>query len=304
MAVAGSRIDVPDAPSMDRARVTIRLSARFLMLVPALALFIFFFVVPLIILFVSSFYDYIRLSGIIPIFTTKNYVRILGDSYYLSIVARTLRLALLTSVCTLAIGYPVALYLLVASAKRRALIILLVISPLLVSVVVRTFGWLIILGPNGLIDSALSLISTEHSALLHTEAAVVIGLSNVLLPFLVLSISTSLQSIDPAVPLAAASLGANPWRVFTQVILPLSLPGVAAGTLIVFSLASSSFVTPALLGGSEYKVLSSMIYQQALVLQNWPLAAALAVVLMIVVLVSVMVQARVIEHGRYRVVFH
>ena len=119
------------------------------------------------------------------------------------------------------------------------------------------------------------------------------GLVNVLLPFLVLAVATSLQAIDPAVPRAAASLGAGPWRVFRLVVFPLSLPGVIAGLLIVFSLASSSFVTPALLGGADFKVMSTMIYQQALILQNWPLAAAFAVVLVLVVFLVLFAQTRV-----------
>jgi putative spermidine/putrescine transport system permease protein len=283
---------------------TIGVSIPLLLLSPAIILFIVFFVVPLGVLVVNSFYDYSRLTGIVPTFTLKNYSRIVGDSFYLEIVGRTLRLAFLTSCVTLIIGYPIALYLTIASARQRAWIILFILSPLLVSVIVRTFGWLIILGPNGLIHSMVAALGMEGGVILHTEAAVIAGLANVLLPFLVLSVATSLQSIDPAVPLAASSLGAGPWRVFRLITVPLSLPGIIAGLLIVFSLASSSFVTPALLGGSDYKVMSAIIYQQALILQNWPLAAAFAVVLVLVVFFVLLIQTRVIEGGRYRVVFH
>jgi putative spermidine/putrescine transport system permease protein len=283
---------------------TISVSIPLLLLSPAIVLFVVFFVVPLGVLVVNSFYDYSRLTGIVPTFTLKNYSRIVGDSFYLEIVGRTLRLAFLTSCVTLIIGYPIALYLTIASARQRAWIILFILSPLLVSVIVRTFGWLIILGPNGLIHSMVAALGMAGGVILHTEAAVIAGLANVLLPFLVLSVATSLQSIDPAVPLAASSLGAGPWRVFRLITVPLSLPGIIAGLLIVFSLASSSFVTPALLGGSDYKVMSAIIYQQALILQNWPLAAAFAVVLVLVVFFVLLIQTRVIEGGRYRVVFH
>jgi len=283
---------------------SLRIPVPLLLLVPAALLFVVFFVLPLSVLVVNSFHDYSRMTGIIPEFTFKNYVRILSDSYYLEIAGRTMRLAFATSIVTLIIGYPIALYLTVASARQRAWIILLILSPLLVSVIVRTFGWLIILGSNGLIDQVLKAMGITGVTLLHTEGAVVAGLANVLLPFLVLSIATSLQAIDPAVPLAASSLGASPWRAFRLVTVPLSLPGVLSGLLIVFSLASSSFVTPALLGGSNYKVLSTMIYQQAMVLQNWPFAAAFAVALVLIVLVVLSVQRRVLEGGKYRVVFH
>lgn len=275
-----------------------------LLLLPATVLFVIFFVLPLGVLVVNSFHDYSRLTGIVPTFTLKNYNRVVGDEFYLAIVVRTLRLAFLTSCVTLIIGYPIALYLTIASARQRAWIILFILSPLLVSVIVRTFGWLIILGPKGLIHSMIAPLGFDGGVILHSETAVVVGLANVLLPFLVLSVATSLQAIDPAVPLAASSLGAGPWRVFRLVTVPLSLPGIISGLLIVFSLASSSFVTPALLGGSEYKVMSSVMYQQALILQNWPLAAAFAVVLVLVVFLVLFIQTRVIEGGRYRVVFH
>lgn len=282
----------------------IRLSVPILLLLPAFVLFVTFFLIPLGVLSVNSFYGHSRLSGIIPIFTLGNYERILTDGFYLAIVLRTLRLAFLTSVVTLVIGYPVALYLTIAPARQRAWIILFVLSPLLVSVIVRTFGWLIILGPRGLTHTVVHALGFDGGIILHSESAVVLGLANVLLPFLVLSVATSLQAIDPSVPLAASSLGASPWRAFRLITVPLSLPGVVAGLLIVFSLASSSFVTPALLGGSDYKVMSTMIYQQALILQNWPLAASFAVVLVLVVFLVLFVQTRLIEGGRYRVVFH
>jgi putative spermidine/putrescine transport system permease protein len=243
------------------------------------------------------------MTGIVPVMSAGNYVRALTDEFYVAIVLRTLRLGVLTSVVTLLVGYPVALTLTVVSDRLRAWIILLVLSPLLVSVIVRSFGWLIVFGQNGLIDTALKSFGIEGGVILHTEAAVVIGLSNVLLPFLVLSVATSLQAIDPAVPLAAASLGANPWRVFRKVILPLSLPGILSGLLIVFSLSSSSFVTPALLGGSEYKVLSIVVYQQALVLQNWPFGAALSIVLVVLVLL-VLVAQNLLAQRSSRVLVH
>ena len=292
------------ALATDAGRAALRVPLPLVLLLPATVLFVVFFLFPLGVLVANSFHDYSRLVGIIPEFTLKNYVRILSDSYYLEIGLRTIRLAFVTSIVTLLIGYPVALYLTVATPRQRAWIILFVLSPLLVSVIVRTFGWLILLGSNGLVDTTLKSMGLGGATLLHTEGAVVAGLANVLLPFLVLSVATSLQAIDPAVPLAAASLGATPWRSFRAVTVPLSLPGVLSGLLIVFSLASSSFVTPALLGGSNYKVLSTMVYQQAMVMQNWPFAAAFAVALVLIVYVVLTIQRRALEGGKYGIVFH
>ena len=280
-----------------------RASVPYLLVLPASIVFAVFFITPLVTLTINSFYDYGRLTGIVHVFTLKNYQRIWLDGFYLDVIGRTLRLASITAVVTIIAGYPVALYLTIASARVRAVVVFLVLSPLLISVIVRTFGWVMIIGPNGLLDAILSVFGIKEVHFLHTEAAVVVGLVNVLLPFVVLAVVTALQAIDPAVPFAASSLGASPWRVFFNVTLPLSLPGLLAGLLIVFSLSSSTFVTPAVLGGSQYKVLSTIMYQQALILQNWPFAAAVAITLVLIVLVAVTLQTQIIERGRFRAVF-
>jgi putative spermidine/putrescine transport system permease protein len=279
-------------------------AAPLLLLLPSTILFVTFFVLPLAGLLINSLYGYSRLTGVIYTISTGNYERILTDSYYLSALLRTLRLASLTALLVTLIGYPVAYFMTLTTPRQRGWITLLILSPLLISVIVRTFGWMVIFGPNGFTDWIARLVGLGSGAILYTEAAAVIGLANVLLPFFVLSVVASLQGIDPSVPLAAASLGASPWRVFWRVTIPLSMPGILVGLLIVFSLASSSFVTPALLGGSDSKVLSMLIYQQALGLQNWPFAAALAVVLVATVLLIQMIQIRLAEHGGSKVVVH
>jgi putative spermidine/putrescine transport system permease protein len=279
-------------------------AAPFLLLLPTAILFLVFYVLPLAGLLNNSFYGYSRLTGIIHTFTLENYKRVFFDPYYLLALARTLRFSALTTVLVMTIGYPVAYYMLLTTARIRGWITLFILSPLLVSVIVRTFGWIIILGPNGFLDVLAKSVGLGDGAIDHTEAAAIIGLANVLLPFFVLSVAASLQSIDPSIPLAAVSLGASPLRVFWRVILPLSMPGVLAGVLIVFALASSSFVTPALLGGSNFKVLAVLVYQQALILQNWPFAAALAVVLVCTVLLVQTIQSKLVERGSYKVIFH
>lgn len=295
---------LPALASEGSGRRGFRVPAPLLLLAPGVIVFVFFFVLPLAILVLNSFYGYSRMVGIVEELTIDNYEKILTDQYYLAMLGRTLGIAFKTSLLTLLVGYPVALYFFVAPERQRGIIILLILSPLLVSVIVRTFGWLVILGPNGLLDVAARALGLEGGSILHSEAAVLVGLVNVFLPFLVLSVATSLNAIDPAVPLAAASLGASPLKVFTRVILPLSLPGIVSGLLIVFSLSSSSLVTPALLGGANFKVLSTMIYQNALVLQNWPFAGALAIVLIVVVLAILVIQNMAIQRSRFRVVFH
>ena len=275
-----------------------------LLVAPAVVFYLLLFVVPFGNLILSSFYDYSRLTGVIKVLTLRNYVRFWSDPFYLDILLRTFRVSLIATVVTLTAGFPVALYMTRASARVRGIVTLFILSPLLISVVVRSFGWLIILGPEGLLQSLLKPFGIDGAALMFTEAAVVIGLVNVFLPYMVLSIVASLQSIDPAVPRAARSLGATRSQVFRRITVPLSLPGVVAGSLIVFCLGSSAFVTPALLGGAEIKVLATLIYQQMMVLQNWPFAAAISLALLVIVLAIVSLQMRFLERGRAGVIVH
>lgn len=274
-----------------------------LLLLPPLVLFVSFFVLPLAYLGLMSLHGYSRLGGVDDTISLANYLRLWLDPFYLRAIVRTFRLAAETAVVALVMGYPIAIFLHRASDRWRGIVIFLIICPLLVSVVVRTLGWLVILAPGGLIDNAARALGLGSASLLHTEAAVVLGLVNVLLPFVVLSVATSLQAIDPAVPLAAASLGARPAKVFLLVYLPLSLPGALAGGLIVFSVAVSSFVLPAILGGASFMVLSTLLYEQAMVLQNWPFASSIAISLLIMALLVVVLQTYLVEEGRYRAVF-
>ena len=199
----------------------------------------------------------------------------------------------------------VAVYLSRATGRRRAYLTLVILAPLLISVVVRSFGWLVILGPNGLVNSALRGLGLidEPLRLLYTETAITLGLVHVFLSFMVLSVATALGRIDPAVLRAAASLGAGPVRTFLRVVLPLSLPGVAAGSVIVFTLSASAFITPALLGGPRVKVMSYLAYQQTMLLSDWPYGAAIALVLLAMTSAGVLVYLRLLESGRLGVVF-
>jgi len=271
---------------------------------PATALYILLFILPFGNLLLASFYDYSRLTGIIKTFTLKNYIRFWTDPFYLDVMLRTFRISIVATLVTLGVGYPVALFMSRTSARLRGIITILVLSPLLISVVVRSFGWMIVLGPNGLLDSTMKAIGFESGNIMYTEAAVIVGLVNVFLPYLILSVVASLQTIDPAVHLAASSLGAGRLTVFWRITFPLSLPGVIAGCLIVFCLASSAFVTPAILGGSSIKVLSVLTYREAMVLQNWPFAAAIAFSLLVVVLAIIGCQAWLLGHRQSGVPAH
>ena len=279
--------------------------APWLLLAAPLAVFTALFALPLLNMAALSLHRFDRTTGTLGGLTLDNYTRFLGDPFYLGILWRTFRLGVLVTLLTLALGYPVALHLNRVPVRRRASLTLLILAPLLVSVVVRSFGWLVILGPNGLVNSALRGLGLvdEPLRLLYTETAIALGLTHVFLSFMVLSVATALGRIDPALIRAAQTLGATPAQTFRRVVFPLSLPGVAAGSLIVFTLSTSAFITPALLGGPRVKVMSSLAYQQTLLLSDWPYGSAIALVLLALTTVSVTLSLRLLESGRYRMVF-
>lgn len=273
---------------------------------PVLALFLVFFAVPIVILFALSFERVDTASfEVVDAFTLHNYTRFLFDRFYLEVLGVTLRISLLVTAVTLVTAYPVAAYLVRAGARERALLMLLVVSPLLVSLVIRSFGWVIMLGPKGLVNAVLlglGLIERPVK-LMYTETAVVVGLAHVFYPFMVLAIYGALQRIDPAVVRAAMNLGAGPLRAFWRVTLPLSVPGILAGSLIVFALGVSSFVTPALLGGPWVKVVAYLVWEQNLIVLDWGFAAAIAVILLGVTALIMVAYNRLVERTWFAGVF-
>ena len=274
------------------------------LLLPALIIFIAFLAVPVGMLFVTSFYSWDPTQGIQPDLTLANYAKFLSDPFYLGILARTVRISLVVVLTTLVLGYPVAYVLTNTHGRTRGFLTIAVLSPLLISMVVRTYGWMILLGQGGPIDHALRAIGWENPPkLLFTELGIIIGLTHVLLPYMILSIAGSLERISPAVIRAAANLGADRLRIFLRVIFPLSLPGVFSGSVIVFSLSASAFVTPAMLGGPQAKVVSFLTYEQVAVLLNWPLGSAIAFILMLITAGLLVLYSRVLERSRYGVVF-
>jgi putative spermidine/putrescine transport system permease protein len=282
-----------------------RAAVPWILLAAPLAIFLALFLAPLVNLLVLSFFRFDRTTGALAEATAQNYVKFLSDPFYLGILWRTLKLALLTTVTTLLLGYPVAYHLTRCSGRKRAYLTLLIVAPLLVSVVVRSFGWLVILGPHGLVNSLLTGLGivADPLRLLYTETAIVVGLTHVFLSFMVLSVAASLGRIDPALIRAAQNLGASERQAFVRVVLPLSLPGVAAGSLIVFTLAASAFITPALLGGPRVKVMSYLAYQQTLLLSDWPYGSAIAFILLALTGLCAFLYLRAMESGRYGVVF-
>jgi putative spermidine/putrescine transport system permease protein len=259
------------------------------LLVPAMLVLGGFFVVPLIGLFVTSLHGYSSSRGVTNNWTPENYGRFLFDPFYLEVLVRTVRVGLETTAICAVLGYPVATYLSTLQGVRRNYLTLLLLSPLLISMVIRAYGWVIILAHNRAVP-------------LYTESAIVVGLVHVSLAYMVLPVLASLDQIDPSVLRASANLGASPFVTFFRVTLPLTFPGLLAGCIIVFSLSVSAFVTPSILGGTRIKLLSTFIYDQIVSLLNWPYGAAIGFVLIAVSTVLLLLFSRLLRRSHTEVV--
>jgi putative spermidine/putrescine transport system permease protein len=267
---------------------------------PALLLFAALLVVPLVLTAVLSFNVYDPVTG--PKageFTLEHYALIFTDSYYYGIFWRTFWISGLVALICVAIGTPEAYVLSRMRNPWRSILLLVVLAPLLVSVVVRAFGWSMLLGPEGLVNGLLGLVGIGPIKMLYTETAVVIALVHVMLPFMVIPVWTSLQKLDPGVENAALSLKASPFTTLRRIVLPQVMPGILSGSLIVFGLSASSFAIPGLLGGRRLKMVATVVYDEYLHELNWPLGAAVALVLLVANLVVMLSYNRLVE-GRYK----
>ncbi len=206
-----------------------------------------------------------------------------------------LSVSLSITFATLIVSYPIALYLHRSSGRWRTFLTVLVISPLLTSAVVRTYGWIALLADQGPIVSSIAALGFTPPRLMFNTTGVVIGLTEILMPYMILSLLAGFGRLDPRVEEAAMTLGARPSRIFWRVILPLTMPGIALGCLLCFVLAVSSFITPKLLGGGRVFLLATEIYDQAIVTLNWPLAATLSMLVLIIFGAALAVYARVLR---------
>lgn len=253
----------------------------FLLIAPAAALIGVFLILPYLNIVVMSFRNPAQSTPYGIGFSTQNYARFLSDSYYLDALAQTLWLGALTTLVCFVLGFPVALQVARASARWRALLYGVVLSPLLVGIVVRSFGWTILLGNNGVINRSLRELGLIRTSLplMYNSFGIVVALAHVFLPFMILPILSALQRIDPALENAARSLGASRMTVFRRISLPLALPGVQSGVILVFVLAVSAYVTPMLVGGMRVKTMAMIVVDTLLDQFQWPLGSALALAL-------------------------
>lgn len=207
---------------------------------------------------------------------------LLSDSYNLESVLNTLRLGALTVAATAVFAVPLALVHLAAGPVLRRVILIAAVMPLLTSVVVRTFAWIVILGREGVVNATLAGLGLTHEpvALLQTEHGLIIALTQIEMPLMLLPLLTTLARIDPALIDASASLGGSLFRTLRKVVLPLALPGLIAGATLVFASASTAFISQSVIGGGRLNYLPALVWQNAMVVFDWPLAAAMALTLM------------------------
>ena len=294
----------PDVAPEKKKKAAKKHAETWLLLFPTLVIFVFFFLLPLFFLFITSFKTFDASRGIGDQWTLENYVKFLSDPFYLGVIWRTIKIGLVTTLIALVISYPVAFHISQAKGTVKNLLTLIVLSPLLISMVIRCYGWVILLANNGVVNQALLSLRWIEQPLtfLYTELGVVIGMVHVLFPYMVLSIMGSLERIDPSLIRAAQNLGASPLRTFFAVVLPLTLPGVFAGSVMVFSLSVSSFVTPAILGGTQVKVMSYLTYEQVAVLLNWPYGAAIGFLLILIATCTIILYSRILASSEKGVV--
>lgn len=276
------RITSP-SPLISKQRQWISFS---LLIAPSLIFLIVFLLIPFGGLVRVSLYPgstAIGASG----FSLQQYQSILADDYFLSVLLQTFLISGQVALLCLVLGFPVGYSLARLPAERRKWRLIAVVLPLTLSLVVIVFGWMVVLGRSGLVNQALLFLGITESPLrlIFNKGAVLFVLVQQFIPFMILSVMGVVSQVAPSLEEAAANLGANRLTTFRRVLIPLAAPGIATGLLLVFILSMSAFITPRLIGGNKVQMLGSLIYEQILVVLNWPLGAALSVCLLIVTFV-------------------
>jgi putative spermidine/putrescine transport system permease protein len=257
-----------------------------LLVAPALLFLFVFLIAPLFGLFRASFYPGDRPFGQTG-FSLVQYARFLSDSYYLGVLAETIGFGVAAALISLVVGFPVGYSLARLPPEKRRWRLIIVILPLTLSLVVVVFGWMVVLGRTGVINSLLIGLGLVESPqrLLFNRIAVLVVLVQQFLPFMILSVMSVVVQIDPVLEQAAANLRANRFRTFRRVIIPLAMPGILVGLTLVFILTVSAFITPRLIGGARVQMVGSLIFEQVLVILNWPFGSAMSFILLVLTLV-------------------
>lgn len=257
--------------------------------VPGAALLVAIYAWPMLQLFRMAFNETGGTGAMVETWSLATWAKLAADSFTLDVTWFSLKISLISTTAALLLAYPVALFLFRTQSRWRGLLAVIAVAPMLVNSVVRVFGWLAILGDRGLVNSVLMGLGLTASPvrLVYNFTGATVGLTESLMPYMILALLAGFGRLDRACEEAASSLGAAPWRVFWRVTLPLSLPAVVLGYLLCFVLAMSAFITPKLLGGGRVFLLATEIYEQAITNVDWPVAAALALYTLVLLLLIV-----------------
>ena len=257
--------------------------------------------VPLAILLRYSLNQFVPGKFMIDALTIENYVKFFTDIYYTAVLTRTVRVAFVTTVICLLMGFPLAYVLARTQTRYKNILIMLVVLPLFVGNAVRAAGWMVAFSNKGVLNASLMGMDalSQPLEIMFTETAVIIGITAVNLPFMVLTLQSVIEGIDRSVEEAAFNLGATPLRMVSRVLLPLAMPGVLAGTILTFILAMNAYATPVLLGGPRFQMMAPLVYSQFVQQNNWPFGGAIAFILMTATLLLTLA-ANILVQQRYR----
>lgn len=267
------------------------------LVVPATLLVIGVLAAPLVLLFRYSLNRYDRIEFMIETVTLENYIAFFTDSFWQDVLLRTVHVAVLSTAITLVMALPVAYFIARAPARWKSALIMLVVFPLFIGNAVRAAGWMAVMGTGGFLNSSMLWLGVINAPvqILYTKTAVVVGIVAVVLPYMILSIQSVIETVDVSVEEAAQNLGASPLTTFRRIVLPLALPGVIAGTILVFILCMNAYATPVLLGGPRFHVMAPKVYEEITERANWPFGAALAFVLMFATLALTIASAWIVQ---------
>lgn len=282
-------------PRWMAATVSVRAGQAGVFLAPALLVYVAFLLIPGLQMLRMSFDRFSSLRLFVPDWTLANYTGLFTDFFYAGLMARSVLLGVYVTLAAAVLGYPLAVVIARGPARWRGVLMAIVLSPLLINLVVRSYAWLVLLGDRGVLNTWLrgAGLIDHPLALTGNTLGVVIALTHIGLPLMVLSLASVIGGIDARLMEAAESLGASRFRRFRKVFFPLALPGLASGSLLVFCLSVSAFITPQLLGGGRVSTMAGTIYQKFTLSLNWPVGSALVFVLLVLNLVLMGLHARV-----------
>ncbi len=276
---AAATVAVTGGPG-PRAAGTRTLPAAAAFLAPAVAVVLAMLVAPLLLVLRFSVNQYDMTELMIEAVTPANYLRFVSDAFYVGVLRTTLGVALLSTVLCLLFGIPIAWRLARMRSRWKTVCMLAMVLPLFVGSVTRMVGWMILFAHAGMVDTAVRWLTGHGLEVMYTSFAVISGIVSINLPFVVLTMQATMETIDPRLEEAAQSLGAPPGRTFWRVVWPLALPGIAIAGILCFILAMNAYATPYLLGGPRFQMMAPLLYWEFSTNNNWPFASAMALILM------------------------